>query len=115
VSMNKRSLKIGMTAAAILLLLLGALAYSQLGVGSGVAKAEASPYAGMSNIQKRILSGFLSSEYDAHSTKSKYVGTRSNYFPSSDDGCPQNRGSNIKVNQNCVNVSDTDPSGPRTG
>jgi hypothetical protein len=105
--MNKRSLKIGMTAAAILLLLLGVLTYTHLGADANVAKAAGSPYAGMSPIQKRILSGFLSSEFDAHSASStRTSNTRSNYYPSSDDGCPVNRGSNIKVNQNCLNVSD---------
>jgi len=34
-----------------------------------------------------------------------------NYFPTSDDGCPQNRGSNIKVNQNCLNLTDPDLQG----
>ena len=90
---NKRSLKIGMTAAAILFLLLGILAYSQSLVGSGVASAAGSPYAGMSAIQKRILSGFLSSEFDAHSTSNtRTAKTSSNYFPNpnSDDGCPVN-------------------------
>lgn len=112
--MNKRSLKIGMTAAAILLLLLGVFAYSQSPVGPGVAKAAGSPYAGMSTIQKRILSGFLSSEFDAHSTSNtRTANTSSNYFPNpnSDDGCPVNLGSNIKVNQNCLNVSDVNLQG----
>lgn len=35
----------------------------------------------------------------------------SNYYPRSDDGCPSNNGANVKVNQNCLNVSDADLQG----
>jgi len=34
------------------------------------------------------------------------------YFPTSDDGCPASRGHNVKVNQNCLNVTDPDLQGP---
>ncbi|GAC1327503.1 MAG: sialidase family protein [Chloroflexota bacterium] len=33
------------------------------------------------------------------------------YYPTEDDNCPQNRGSNVRVNQDCQNVSDIDLSG----
>jgi hypothetical protein len=34
-----------------------------------------------------------------------------NYYPRPDDGCPNNIGSNVKVNQNCLNVTDADLQG----
>jgi hypothetical protein len=34
-----------------------------------------------------------------------------NYFPSSDGGCPQRLGGNVKVTQNCLNLSDADLAG----
>ncbi len=37
--------------------------------------------------------------------------TRGTFFPTSDDGCPVSRGNNVKVNQNCLNVSDADLQG----
>jgi hypothetical protein len=37
--------------------------------------------------------------------------TQGSFFPSSDDGCSQSRGDNVKVNQNCLNVSDADLQG----
>lgn len=104
--MSKRTLRISLSAGGILLLVLAALTYFQLGPALRSANAQASPYAGLSKIQKRILSGFLSSEFDAHSTTSNVAVNRSNYFPTGDDGCPQNRGENVKVNRNCLNVSD---------
>jgi len=36
---------------------------------------------------------------------------QSTYFPVGDDGCPSNVGGNVKVNQNCLNVADSDLQG----
>ena len=63
----------------------------------------------MSGIQKRILSGFLSYELDLATQFS--AGTLRNYQPRGNAECPLHRGSNIKVNQNCLNVSDPDLQG----
>src|SRR5690349_21571588 len=63
----------------------------------------------MSGIQKRILSGFLSYELDLATQFS--AGTLGNYQPRGNAECPLHRGSNIKVNQNCLNVSDPDLQG----
>jgi hypothetical protein len=61
----------------------------------------------LSTIQKRILSGFASLELDPATTPSaRALQTQGNYTPTSDDGCPVNLGSNIKVNQNCLNITD---------
>jgi hypothetical protein len=63
----------------------------------------------MSRIQRRILSGFLSYELDL----SVQGGAQrlTNYFPRGNGECPGNRGSSVKVNQNCLNVSDPDLQG----
>jgi len=83
-----------------------------VGVGNSphTAQAKGLTYSDLSKIQKRLLSGFVSSELDAAQNQNAArtnIAARSNYFPTSDDGCPQNRGDNIKVNQNCLNISDT--------
>src|ERR1700758_932220 len=36
------------------------------------------------------------------------TGSPANYFPASSGGCSVSRGSNVKVNQNCLNVTDPD-------
>ena len=39
------------------------------------------------------------------------IQTPATYFPTGDDGCPTNLGNNVKVNQNCLNVTDPDLQG----
>lgn len=63
----------------------------------------------MSRIQKRILSGFLSYELDLSIQSSAHA--LRNYYPRGNADCPLNQGSNIKVNQNCLNVTDPDLQG----
>jgi hypothetical protein len=74
-----------------------------------LARAQGLTYSNLSKIQQRLLDGFVSSEIDnAQSSNAHTSATiHSSYFPSSDDGCSQNLGNNIKVNQNCLNVTDT--------
>lgn len=79
------------------------------GIGSSThtALAKGLTYSNLNQIQKRILSGFLSSEISAsQSAAHTNAPVHSTYFPSSDDGCPQNHGDNVKVNQNCLNITD---------
>ncbi|HWG61302.1 MAG TPA: sialidase family protein [Streptosporangiaceae bacterium] len=67
---------------------------------------------GLNHIQKRILSGFASFEGNigvpSHPARAR-AGTR---MPSSAVSlCPSNIGSNVLVNQNCLNVTDPDLQG----
>ncbi len=72
------------------------------------AEAKSLTYSSLSKIQKRLLDGLLSSELDpAQNQAQARVAVRSNYTPTSDDGCPQNKGDNVKVNQDCLNITDT--------
>src|SRR5438477_464477 len=67
---------------------------------------------GMSEIQERILSGFASFELNQPSSSSNDSSAApSSYDPRGSDACPQNISSNIKVNQNCLNLSDPDLAG----
>jgi len=80
--------------------------------GSTAIPATASGYSQLTKLQKKLLSGFASLELNPATTPSaRTAQKRGNYFPSSDDGCPVNLGSNIKVNQNCLNISDPDLQG----
>src|ERR1700694_5121001 len=70
--------------------------------------AHASLYAQMLTIQKRILSGvgtraLAPADVDPTGRDTAQTNT---YYPTSDDGCPLNLGNNIKVNQNCLNLTD---------
>ena len=107
--MQKRMLRILISVAALGILLLGSALYLHAGAGSGTAKAQSYVLKPERRSKERILSGFASSELDPQaSTNAKTNTTQKlgNYFPTSDDGCSQNLGGNIKVNQNCLNVSD---------
>jgi hypothetical protein len=90
-----------------------------LGPGGGPTDAQASVYSKLNKIQKRILSGFASMELNRQDLRSP-AGRRSvqqggttagNYFPSASGGCPVHYGSNVKVNQNCLNLTDSDLQG----
>jgi hypothetical protein len=75
--------------------------------------AHASLYSKMLTIQKRILSGvgtraLVPSDVDPSERDTAQPNT---YYPTSDDGCPLNLGNNIKVNQNCLNLTDVDLQG----
>jgi hypothetical protein len=81
---------------------------------------------------KRLLSGFVSYELDLHQAQPQgeadlYAALAGilnffpppgldmvslpNYFPAPNDQCRQGIGPNVKVNQNCLNLSDTDLQG----
>lgn len=103
--MLRKMLRILLPVAAIAILLFGALLYLNTGTGRGV-RAQNAGGQQFSQLQQRLLSGFASSELAASSVSTRSAARASNYFPTSDDGCPHNLGSNIKVNQNCLNISD---------
>ena len=63
----------------------------------------------MNDIQSRLLSGFAAMEFDS---KANGEGSKpTSYFTRGSDSCPTNQSSNIKVNQNCLNLSDPDLQG----
>lgn len=59
--------------------------------------------------QRRILSGFA--EFELNSSNTQPDNQPSNYFPRGSDDCPLNQSSNIKINQNCLNLTDPDLQG----
>lgn len=77
----------------------------QPGIAPG--KAHAFNYGSLNQIQRRILSGYADSEVNPRSTATLAQSTGA--FSSDTDssqGCPTNIAFNIKVNQNCLNISD---------
>src|SRR6266702_1523177 len=106
--MKNLKLRIFIPVVIVAALMLGAFVHFQSGVSNGLAKA--SGYASLTPLQKRLLSGVVVSELGSANT-ADLKGKPRNYFPTSDDGCPQSRGGNIKVNQNCLNFTDSDLQG----
>jgi hypothetical protein len=96
--------------------LLAALSVAQPG---GVQTARAFSLDHASAVQKRLLSGFASFELSETGSPriapnaQKPVGKAlyPNYFPSDTRSCPVTYGSNVKVNQNCLNLADSDLQG----
>lgn len=110
--MRTRVPRIVIAAATIVALSLAFLVYTQARPGGSVASAKGYTYSTMPTIQKRILSGLASLELSqAQGKEAKTASPRVSYFPTGDDGCSQNIGSNVKVNQNCLNVTDPDLQG----
>lgn len=109
--MRMKKLHILISAAALIALVFGAIFALHAASSPTTVKANSFNYAQLSNLQKRLLSGFASSELTTSSaTTNGTLGLR-NYQPTSDDGCPLSRGNNIKVNQNCLNLTDANLQG----
>jgi hypothetical protein len=90
-------------------LISGFVFFVGIGASPQTVQAKGLTYADLSKSQQRLLDGFVSSEITAAQSSSAHTSAaaHSTYFPSSDDGCAHNLGKNIKVNQNCLNVTDT--------
>jgi hypothetical protein len=99
--MRSRHLKILVSAAAIGALVLAFSVHFATSTTTTTAHATGF-YAGFNKIQQRIMSGFAANELNPTYKAPKTI----SYYPTSDDGCPQNLGSNVKLNHNCLNISD---------
>ncbi len=78
--------------------------------GTSTSTVQALNYDKLTTLQKRILSGFAELHLNENSPARASV-TQGNFTPTSDDGCPQRRGDDVKINQNCLNLSDADLQG----
>ncbi len=98
----------------LLLTLVGALSVASLyyfGIGAGSQHAKAAGPS-FNTVQKRLLSGLVASEIYPQNQLKANTATKTSYYPhGGDDQCSGNRGSNIKVNQNCVTLTDSDLQG----
>jgi hypothetical protein len=86
------------------------------GAGVPVQPAHGLDGSQLSDIQDRIIDGLGADElglFEARSPDNNANNTQqpSQYFPRGSNSCPTNLSSNIKVNQNCLNVSDPDLQG----
>ena len=68
----------------------------------------------MTDEQERLLSGFAAYELSGNAgndSNSSNLNAPTTYFSRGSGDCPNNQSSNIKVNQNCLNLSDPDLQG----
>ncbi len=84
------------------------LAVPALALVSGQAPAQALTYEHMNKIQRRILSGAASFALSGEPAAHRSAAARASSFSRADPACPRGSGGNVKVNQNCVNLSDAD-------
>jgi hypothetical protein len=90
----------------------GAAASAGLGSGASAPKADAVPLRALKPVQQRILSGFARSETQARAQLAPNARSQaSTQARSTASGCPVNRGANIRVNQDCLNLTDPDLQG----
>lgn len=93
----------------------GAAAALVYAVAPQAAHAQGLDVRHMPVIQHRILSGaaamVLDGGLDERNSDASVSTAPRNYYPADTNGCPVNRESNVKVNQNCVNLSDPDLQG----
>ena len=92
--------------------------FALVGGGGGVARVQKATGGQlgiddeMTSVQERLLSGFAAFELaKTGNDHSSGDGSPTTYFPRGSGDCPNNQQSNIKVNQNCLNLSDPDLQG----
>jgi hypothetical protein len=85
------------------------LAASQFAAATGVS-AQPFGYSKLTPAQHRHVSGLLSLELGGTGTRTS-TPARSSFTAVTPAGCDVNLGSNIKVNQNCLNIADSDLQG----
>src|SRR6266568_421358 len=104
--MKNRILRIVIPVVTIAVLLTAAVAYFGSAASVGKAKASSNSASGLTRLQLKLLDGLASSEMNAQSSGAARTKPL-NYFPDhADDQCSLNKGSNVKVNQNCLNLTD---------
>src|SRR5688572_16108252 len=93
---------------------LGVLSAGVLAAGGGSGgRAEAARENAFTVLQKRLLSGtaLLALEQPSAARAAPELQTLAAVGPTREDGCPDNRGSNVQVNQDCQNLTDPDLAG----
>ena len=102
--------------AAVALGAVGAVtAVAAIGTGDRAAQAARGPI--LTPLQQHLASGTLLRALDERSAGAAPAlrAQQQAGGPTANTGCPVNRGANVRVNQNCLNLSRPRPAGPRAG
>jgi hypothetical protein len=82
------------------------------GAGHSAPQAQAVPLAALKPVQQRLLSGFARSEVQERARLAPNARQQQTApQKSAVTGCPVNRGANIRMNQDCLNLTDPDLAG----
>src|SRR3954447_12119374 len=91
-----------------------AAALAAAGSGGSAPSARATGLAAYTPVQQRLISGFAQQALEQRAALAPSARAR-RQAPSqqrtSQTGCPANRGANVRVNQNCLNLTDPDLQG----
>ena len=96
---------------------LAALSLSMVATITGIASIELAPAAFASPLQKMDprmrghVSAFADEQLGPNRAAARASSEGNNYFPADGNGCAVRNDSNYKVNQNCLNISDSDLQG----
>jgi hypothetical protein len=93
---------------------LGVLCVGVVAAGGGSGEpAEAARLNALTPLQKRLLSGTALQALEQRSAAraAPALQALATVGPTREDGCPENRGSNVQVNQDCQNLTDPDLAG----
>jgi hypothetical protein len=88
-----------------------AIAVAGLGSGGAADPARADKLAALTPLQQRLVSGFVRAAADAQPTARALAPSAQSLQRSALSGCPTDRGANVHVNQNCLNLTDPDLQG----
>jgi hypothetical protein len=89
-----------------------AAALAGLGSGGTTTAADAAPLGALTPIQQRLVSGFARAAAEQRAGLAPNArGQQQPLQRSGLNGCPVNRGANVRVNQNCLNLTDPDLQG----
>src|SRR5919202_7018136 len=94
-----------------------ATAFALVGGGGGVVRVQQATGGRlgiddeMTDEQERLISGFAAFELGKTNNDNGPTNRPDQYFPRGSGDCPTNLSSNIKVNQNCLNLTDPDLQG----
>src|SRR4051794_30185593 len=103
-------------AVVFLFVLAGVLAAVAFAGAGGRTTATATKSRQLTPLQQKLMSGFASRALDRRTQPAVALSgmrkvTAAAVGPTNATGCPANRGSNVRVNQNCLNLTDPDLQG----
>jgi hypothetical protein len=108
--MRNRTIRIAIAALAVSGLLLAAFLRFGTNAGNSNVKA-ATAFSQLTPMQRRLVSGYVDNTLDSQNSGNSKSNALAYHPDHADDQCALSLGNNIKVNQNCLNLTDTDLQG----
>lgn len=103
--MRNQTIRIAIAAAALSVLLVATFLHFGTSANTGTARA-ASLFSQLTPLQQRLISGFADNTLDPRNQTNTKTSVLAYHPDHADDQCAVSLGNNIKVNQNCLNLTD---------